>query len=127
MKKKSGYIKDITKMVQEAHGQVPRYLETMIEKTAMDMVLLNRISKAIEDADQLYEYNQGSMGQIKMEVNPLITQYEKVSSRVTDDLYNLGLTYRKQAAKTEASDPKSNEGASGLAEILSKKRGGAPC
>jgi hypothetical protein len=67
------------------------------------------------------------MGQIKMEVNPLITQYEKVSSRVTDDLYNLGLTYRKQAAKTETADPKNNEGASGLAEILSKKRGGAPC
>jgi hypothetical protein len=45
---------------------------------------------------------------------------------VTDDLYNLGLTYRKQAAKTETADPKNNDNAAGLAEIL-KKRGGAPC
>ena len=34
-------------------------------------------------------------------MNPLIPYFDKLSARVTDDLYNLGLTARKQAGKSE--------------------------
>ena len=55
----------------------------------------------LNSVDDLTTIEVGSMGQQKTTVNPLLPYYEKYSGRVTDDLYNLGLTARKQAAKTE--------------------------
>jgi len=58
------------------------------------------------------------MAQQKTVVNPLIPYYDKLSARVTDDLYNLGLTARKQAVKSE--DPNDKTAANPMKELLNE-------
>ena len=80
--------------------QIPPFLTPMIQKTATDMCMLDKVAEELQDAE-LITTEVGSMGQQKPTVNPLVPYYDKLSSRVTDDLYNLGLTARKQAQKVE--------------------------
>ena len=103
----NGYVAEINKMLRQEFGEVPAKLSMLIRKTAQDMRILDRIIEELDGKDDLTTIEVGSMGQQKTTFNPLLPYYEKYSGRVTDDLYNLGLTARKQAAKTEevSSDP----------------------
>jgi hypothetical protein len=84
------------------------------------MLILNRISEELLKND-LVIGERGSMGQPKTSVNPLLPYYDKMSARVTDDLYNLGLTARKQAAKgDDAADKKVTDN---LGNLLAEMKG----
>jgi hypothetical protein len=95
------YVEEIHKMLEKEYGERPYKLEKLVSKTAMDMLILDKISHDIVNASDLVTLEIGSMGQQKPVVNPLLPYYDKMSARVTDDLYNLGLTARKQAVKVE--------------------------
>lgn len=101
------YVTEINSALREHLGLkkgaiIPMQYHVLIQKTAMDMRTLDRIAYEIEDEDWLIDKNNiGVAGQNKPLVCPLIPYYEKMSARVTDDFYNLGLTARKQAQKTE--------------------------
>jgi hypothetical protein len=98
----NGYVAELNKLVKaEYNGEIPAKLTILIRKTAMDMQMMDRISDELMSLDSLTSTKFGSMAQEKTEVSPLIPYYDKLSSRVTDDLYNLGLTARKQAVKVE--------------------------
>jgi hypothetical protein len=98
----NGYVMELNKLVKaEYNGEIPAKLTILIRKTAMDMQMMDRISDELMSLDSLTSTKFGSMAQEKTEVSPLIPYYDKLSSRVTDDLYNLGLTARKQAVKVE--------------------------
>jgi hypothetical protein len=98
----NGYVAELNKLVKaEYNGEIPAKLKILIRKTAMDMQMMDRISDELMSLDSLTSTKFGSMAQEKTEVSPLIPYYDKLSSRVTDDLYNLGLTARKQAVKVE--------------------------
>ena len=97
----NGYVAEINKMLRQEFGEVPAKLSMLIKKTAQDMRILDRIIDEIDSEENLNTIEVGSMGQQKTTVNPLIPYYDKMSARVTDDLYNLGLTARKQAVKAE--------------------------
>jgi hypothetical protein len=98
----NGYVAELNKLVKaEYNGEIPAKLTILIRKTAMDMQVMDRISDELMSLDSLTSTKFGSMAQEKTEVSPLIPYYDKLSSRVTDDLYNLGLTARKQAVKVE--------------------------
>lgn len=104
------YVTDINSALREHLGLkkgaiIPMQYHVLIQKTAMDMRTLDRIAYEIEDEDWLIDKdNIGVAGQSKPLVCPLIPYYEKMSARVTDDFYNLGLTARKQATKTDATN-----------------------
>lgn len=96
----NGYVAELNRLVRaEYNGEIPAKLTILIRKTAMDMQMMDRISDELMEEESLVKTKFGSMAQEKSEVNPLIPYYDKLSSRVTDDLYNLGLTARKQAVK----------------------------
>lgn len=102
----NGYVAQINSSLREILGlkkgaKIPVQYHVLVQKTALDMKMLDRIAAEIDSVDTLTTIVFGSMNQEKTLVNPLLPYYEKYSSRVTDDLYNLGLTARKQAAKTE--------------------------
>ena len=98
----NGYVAELNKLVKaENGGKIPTQLTVLIRKTAQDMLIMDRISDELANAGSLVSLEVGSMAQQKTVVNPLIPYYDKMSARVTDDLYNLGLTARKQAAKGE--------------------------
>ena len=112
------YTQEVNKMVRAAYGDtIPPHLFTMIRKTAQDMQMLERIQIELEDGD-MTSFEIGSMGQQKCVVNPLVPYYDKISSRVTDDLYNLGLTSRKAALKSDDSNPTDDNPMQQLAEAL---------
>ena len=112
------YTQEVNKMVSAAYGDtIPPHLFTMIRKTAQDMQMLERIQIELEDGD-MTSFEIGSMGQQKCVVNPLVPYYDKISSRVTDDLYNLGLTSRKAALKSDPTDPNDDNPMQQLAEAL---------
>lgn len=100
-----GKVESINKALKAQLGlkdtrEIPVTYSLMIQKTATDMCMLDKVAEELQDAE-LISVEVGSMGQSKPTVNPLIPYYDKLSSRVTDDLYNLGLTARKQAVKVE--------------------------
>ena len=102
----NGYVAQINSSLREILGlkkgaPIPVQYHVLVQKTALDMMVLDRIVEELNSVDDLTTIEVGSMGQQKTIVNPLLPYYEKYSGRVTDDLYNLGLTARKQAAKTE--------------------------
>lgn len=98
----NGYVQQLNRMVkQEYNGEIPAKLTMLIRKTAQDMWMMDRLFNDISSTEDLVTFEVGSMGQQKPVVNGLVTYYDKASARVTDDLYNLGLTARKQAVKVE--------------------------
>jgi hypothetical protein len=106
----NGYVAELNKLVKaEYNGEIPAKLKILIRKTAMDMQMMDRISDELMSLDSLTSTKFGSMAQEKTEVSPLIPYYDKLSSRVTDDLYNLGLTARKQAVKVEDPNDKKTD------------------
>ena len=112
------YTQEVNKMVRAAYGDtIPPHLFTMIRKTAQDMQMLERIQIELEDGD-MTSFEIGSMGQQKCVVNPLVPYYDKISSRITDDLYNLGLTARKAAAKVDNASNNDDNPMQQLAEAL---------
>ena len=101
----NGKVNEIRKALRDQLGlkdvrEIPITYSLKVQKTATDMWMLDKVAEEIQDAEQVTT-EVGSMGQQKPTVNPLIPYFDKLSARVTDDLYNLGLTARKQAQKTE--------------------------
>lgn len=97
----NGYVAELNRLIRKEYGEVPDKLTMLIRKTAKDMLIMDAISQQLMDMDVLMSEEWGSMGQKKIQVTPLLPYYDKLSARVTDDLYNLGLTARKQAARPD--------------------------
>lgn len=119
----NGYVARINKSLREQLGvkEIPVQYDLLIHKTAQDMRILDRIIEEIDSTEELITMEQGSTGQHKTIVNPLVPYYDKLSSRVTDDLYNLGLTARKQAAKSE--DPADRKSEDRMNDFLNATQG----
>lgn len=99
--------------------QIPVTYSLLIQKTATDMCMLDKVAADLQKKDMINS-DLGSTGQTKTFANPLLPYYDKLSARVTDDLYNLGLTARKQAVKTE--DPGKDKAANPMRELLTEMR-----
>ena len=115
-----GKVAEINKALRDQLGlkkneTIPVTSSLLIQKTATDLCMLDRVAEELQDAE-LTPIEVGSMGQQKTVVNPLIPYYDKLSARVTDDLYNLGLTARKQAIKSE--DPSKEKDQDAMQQYL---------
>ena len=115
-----GKVAEINKALRDQLGlkkneTIPVTYSLLIQKTATDLCMLDRVAEELQDAE-LTPIEVGSMGQQKTVVNPLIPYYDKLSARVTDDLYNLGLTARKQAIKSE--DPSKEKDQDAMQQYL---------
>lgn len=99
--------------------QIPVTYSLLIQKTATDMCMLDKVAADLQKEDMI-KSDFGSTGQTKTFANPLLPYYDKLSARVTDDLYNLGLTARKQAVKTE--DTGKDKAANPMRELLNEMR-----
>lgn len=118
-----GKVAEINKALRDQLGlkkneTIPVTYSLLIQKTATDMCVLDKVAEELSGLDSLTSMEVGSMAQQKTVVNPLIPYYDKLSARVTDDLYNLGLTARKQAAKVEEQNDRKDNPMDKLAEAL---------
>ncbi len=105
-KKTSDYIEDLKQMVVEANDgkAFPGWLLPQLRSTAMNMVILDKLQEAIEKEDSLTQSMTGSMGQQKIEVNPLLGQYYKAQQVLMDQFAKLGLTMKNNAGKARDDD-----------------------
>jgi hypothetical protein len=90
------YIDELKKMVVEANDGKPfqGWLLPQLRATAMNMVILDKLQSTIEKEESLTMSMNGSMGQQKIEVNPLLGQYYKAQQVLMDQFTLLGLTMK---------------------------------
>ena len=105
------YIEELKTMVVEANDgkAFPGWLLPQLRSTAMNMIILDKLQEAIEKEDSLTQSMTGSMGQQKIEVNPLLGQYYKAQQVLMDQFAKLGLTMKgKQKESEDNNDPMAN-------------------
>jgi hypothetical protein len=90
------YIDELKTMVVEANDGKPfqGWLLPQLRATAMNMVILDKLQSTIEKEESLTMSMNGSMGQQKIEVNPLLGQYYKAQQVLMDQFTLLGLTMK---------------------------------
>lgn len=99
-KKVSDYVEELKQMIIERTGKYDAWLSVQVRMTAMNMVILDKLQDELADAD-LTTSMTGSMGQQKIEVNPLIDKYNATMRTMTDQLEALGLNYNTAKGKVQ--------------------------
>lgn len=103
------YIEELKDMMIQANEGKPfsPWLLPQLRATAMNMVVLDKLQKAIEQETSLTTSMTGSMGQQKIEVNPLLEKYYKAQNVLINQFISLGLTNKgkKQADGQVNDDP----------------------
>lgn len=92
------YIKKLTKRIEKRVGKVEDFLVPMIETTARHQMIHDKIWEELMDSDLVIS-TPGSTHQLKHEVNPLLSQYEKMHRSLQADYTALGLTYNATPRK----------------------------
>lgn len=90
----------LRKMIKERTGKDSEtWLEPQIHLTASNWVVLDKIRDQIIAADDLVHLATGSTQQLKMEVNPLLPHYDKMSRTLSLQFQALGLNYNTTPSK----------------------------
>ena len=99
------YIDELKEMVAQANDGKPcaPWLAPMLRSTAMYMVILDKLQEEIAKSD-LTTSMTGSMGQQKIEVNPLLEKYYKGQALLMSQFEKLGLT-NKSSQSDAGKDP----------------------
>jgi hypothetical protein len=87
------YIEELKEMIKLRTGkEFELWLMPQLRATAQNMVLLDRIQEQIAIEDDLTTSMTGSMGQQKIDVNPLLDKYDKTQNTLIKQFDALGLT-----------------------------------
>ena len=90
--KTSNYIDELKSLVvQRNDGTFDPWLMPMLRSTAMNMVILDRLQEELEKSN-MTDFMDGSMGQQKVQVNPLLDKYDKTQNTLIKQFDALGLT-----------------------------------
>ena len=107
-------------MIKERTGKdMPLWLLPQVRATALNMVVLDKIQVEIVNTKQLVVPVQGSTGQIKNEVSPLLPHFDKTQRTLMMQLEALGLNFSTPSSKFN-NDPNKERAdkKNGLAQLL---------
>lgn len=94
------YIEELKEMIKLRTGkEFELWLMPQLRATAQNMVLLDRIQEQIAIEDDLTTSMTGSMGQQKIDVNPLLLQSDKCQRTLLQQFEALGLNYNTAKGK----------------------------
>ena len=104
------YQDEIRQMIKECKGECKAWYMLRIRSLAMNLVILDKVQNEILAAKGLILEKQGSTGQIKSEVNPLLPYYNQLQNTVLKQFNGLGLniddgTSGDEAPTTDTTDP----------------------
>lgn len=104
------YQEEIRQMIIECKGECKAWYMLRIRSLAMNLVILDKVQNEILEAKGLILEKQGSTGQIKSEVNPLLPYYNQLQNTVLKQFNGLGLniddgTSADEAPTTDTTDP----------------------
>ena len=98
------YIEELKEMIKLRTGkEFELWLMPQLRATAQNMVLLDRIQEQIAIEDDLTTSMTGSMGQQKIDVNPLLLQSDKCQRTLLQQFEALGLNYNTAKGKVATS------------------------
>ena len=102
----SDYIDELKEMVIQANDGRPfsPWLLPQLRATAMNMVILDKLQTAIEKEDSLTTSMTGSMGQQKIDVNPLLDKYYKAQDLLINQFSVLGLNLKGKRQGDDSQD-----------------------
>lgn len=116
----STYQSELKRMVKERTGKdCDPWLVPQLRATAMNMVMLDKIQRELEDESSLLLSVSGSMGQMKNEAHPLLAHYDKLQRTLTIQFEALGLNYRTTPSKVTENTKQGGEEHDKLTSLLS--------
>lgn len=112
------YIEELKEMINASNkkGFEP-WLMPMLRATAMNMVILDKMQESLEKGN-MTESMAGSMGQQKINVNPLLDKYDKMQNTLVRQFEALGLTAKGKTGTAGGGD---SEDEDLVLSMLSKK------
>ena len=114
------YETELRGMIKERTGKsMPLWLLPQVRATALNMVVLDKIQLEIVNTKHLVVPVQGSTGQIKNEVSPLLPHFDKTQRTLMMQLEALGLNFSTPSSKfnTDPNKDKADK-KNGLAQML---------
>ena len=120
------YELELRKMIKSRTGaDMELWLLPQVRATASNMVMLDKVQRELESADELVTLVPGSQGQMKNEVSPLLPHYDKLQRTLLMQLEALGLNYSTTPSKVKEDTKKGVDAEKdGLANMLSDARQG---
>lgn len=95
----SSYITELKKMIRSRTGvDMEPWLMPQVRSTAMNMVVLDKIQGELDKSNITY-FEQGSMGQQKLTLNPLLATYKDMQRTLLLQFEALGLNYKATPSK----------------------------
>ena len=96
------YEMELRKMIKSRTGaDMEMWLLPQVRATASNMVMLDKVQRELESADELVSLVPGSQGQMKSEVSPLLPHYDKMQRTLLMQLEALGLNYSTTPSKVK--------------------------
>ena len=120
------YELELRKMIKSRTGaDMELWLLPQVRATASNMVMLDKVQRELEKADDLVTLMPGSQGQMKSEVSPLLPHYDKMQRTLLMQLEALGLNYSTTPSKVKEDTKKGidteREGLSGVINQAKQK------
>ena len=96
------YELELRKMIKSRTGaDMEPWLLPQVRATASNMVMLDKVQRELEKADDLVTLVPGSQGQMKSEVSPLLPHYDKMQRTLLMQFEALGLNYSTTPSKVK--------------------------
>lgn len=114
------YQEEIRQMMVECKGEYKTWYMLRIRSLAMNLVILDKVQNEILTAKGLILEKQGSTGQIKSEVNPLLTYYNQLQNTVLKQFNGLGLNVDDDVETPDA--PPSTNPADPMSELYNSAK-----
>ena len=116
------YELELRKMIKSRTGaDMEMWLLPQVRATASNMVMLDKVQRELESADELVTLVPGSQGQMKNEVSPLLPHYDKLQRTLLMQLEALGLNYSTTPSKVKEDTKKGVDETDPMAEYYKGK------
>ena len=116
------YELELRKMIKSRTGaDMEMWLLPQVRATASNMVMLDKVQRELEQADDLVTLVPGSQGQMKSEVSPLLPHYDKMQRTLLMQLESLGLNYSTTPSKVKEDTKKGVDETDPMAEYYKGK------
>ena len=117
------YELELKRMVEARTGVACEiWLMPQVRATAANMVMIDRIQDELLESDSLTDLRTGSMGQLKIEVTPLLPHYDKAQRTLMMQLEALGLNYASTPSKIVEETKKGASTSDPLMNILKEAK-----
>ena len=110
----------LIRMIEKRTGaEFDEFLLPQVQTTAQCWMMTNRVHKELMKERDFIRLVDGSMGQQKQEVNPLLPYYLKLQGELRLQFEALGLNYRATPSKITENTKQGGEEHDKLKELLS--------